>query len=74
LNLPDIAGAKVLEILKADEQTKNLPITVVSADATTKQMEYILSKGADQYLTKPIDIRQLIKIFDLYLKKTFYDQ
>lgn len=74
LNLPDIAGAKVLEILKADEETKDLPITVVSADATTKQMEYILSKGADQYLTKPINIRQLIKIFDLYLKETSYDQ
>ena len=37
LNLPDIAGAKVLELLKGDKETKNLPITVVSADASTKK-------------------------------------
>jgi CheY-like chemotaxis protein len=68
LNLPDTSGAKVLETLKSDPETKHLPIVVVSADATTKQMELILSKGADQYITKPINVGQLIKIFDQYLK------
>lgn len=68
LNLPDTSGAKVLETIKSDSETKHLPIVVVSADATTKQMELILSKGADQYITKPINVGQLVKIFDQYLK------
>ena len=73
LNLPDTSGAKVLETLKNDPDTKDLPIVVVSADATTKQMEFILSKGADQYITKPINVGQLIKIFDQYLKYTTHE-
>jgi PAS domain S-box-containing protein len=73
LNLPDTSGAKVLETLKNDPETKDLPIVVVSADATTKQMEFILSKGADQYITKPINVGQLIKIFDQYLKYATYE-
>ena len=73
LNLPDTSGSKVLETLKSDPDTRNLPIVVVSADATTKQMEFILSKGADQYITKPINVGQLIKIFDQYLKYTTHE-
>jgi CheY-like chemotaxis protein len=72
-NLPDTSGAKVLETHKNDPETTNLPIVVVSADATTKQMEFILSKGADQYITKPINVGQLIKIFDQYLKYTTHE-
>lgn len=73
LNLPDIPGSKVLEALKSDPETKDLPILVVSADATSKQMENILSKGANQYITKPINVGQLIKIFDQYLKYSTYE-
>lgn len=73
LNLPDTSGAVVLEKLKSDPETKELPVVVVSADATTKQMELILSKGADQYITKPINVGQLIRIFDQYLKYKAYE-
>lgn len=73
LNLPDTSGGVILETLKSDPETKELPIVVVSADATTKQMELILAKGADQYITKPINVGQLIKIFDQYLKYTTHE-
>ena len=72
-NSKSLLISKFLETLKNDPETTNLPIVVVSADATTKQMEFILSKGADQYITKPINVGQLIKIFDQYLKYTTHE-
>ncbi len=68
LNLPDSNGAKILEILKRNEETREIPVIVVSADATTKHIEEILEMGADQYITKPINIGQMISIFHHYLK------
>lgn len=68
LNLPDTHGSKVLEILKSDPETKEIPIIVVSADATSKQIEEMLLKGAVRYVTKPINLSDMITIFDQYLK------
>lgn len=73
LNLPDISGIEVLDTLKNDPQTKDLAVIVVSADATSKQMDYVLAKGADQYLTKPVQLAQLIRVFELYLKKDSHE-
>ncbi len=67
LNLPDVHGSLVLDQLKADSKTKSYPVIVVSADATPKQIEEMLEKGATGYITKPIVISDLIKIFDRYL-------
>lgn len=68
LNLPDVFGAKVLEMLKSDSKTRNIPVIILSADATTKQIDEMLKKGADRYLTKPLNLVDMIGIFDSYLK------
>lgn len=68
LNLPDTHGSKVLEILKSDPDTNEIPVIVVSADATSKQVEEMLMKGAERYVTKPINLSDMITIFDQYLK------
>lgn len=68
LNLPDTHGSKVLEILKSDPETNEIPVIVVSADATSKQIEEMLMKGAERYVTKPINLSDMITIFDQYLK------
>ncbi|RIW15141.1 PAS domain S-box protein [Algoriphagus lacus] len=68
LNLPDTHGSKVLEILKSDPETNGIPVIVLSADATSKQIEEVLMTGADRYVTKPINLSDMINIFDHYLK------
>jgi PAS domain S-box-containing protein len=67
LNLPDTHGAKVLETLKSDPETNGLPVIVLSADATSKQIEEMLMKGAERYVTKPINLSDMIAIFNQYL-------
>lgn len=64
LHLPGLAGDEVLRSLKADPQTCDIPVVMISADATTKQIERLLALGARQYLTKPLDVRQLLEVLD----------
>ena len=62
VNLPDISGDVVLNRLKANPATANIPVVVLSADATPRQMEKLLSSGAAHYLTKPLDMEQFFKV------------
>lgn len=64
LNLPDLDGAEILKELRADPKTASIPVIVVSADAMPRQMQHLLSAGATAYLTKPIDIRDLLVKID----------
>jgi PAS domain S-box-containing protein len=60
LHLPDLHGREVLERLKRDPATAEIPIVILSADATPAQFERLLAAGAAGYLTKPIDVRSLL--------------
>jgi two-component system, sensor histidine kinase and response regulator len=66
LHLPDIPGWEVLGRLKADATTRNIPVVVISADATAGQIKKLLSTGASAYLTKPLDIDQFMSAFDKF--------
>lgn len=60
LHLPDIPGREVLRRLRLDPLTSDIPVVVVSADATSGQIRRILAEGAAAYLTKPIDVKQFV--------------
>ena len=64
LHLPDMPGLEVLERLRADRGTSDIPVWVVSADATRSQRQRLLGAGADGYLTKPIDVAEVIGVLD----------
>lgn len=67
MHLPDISGMELLRHLKADPATENLPVVVVSADAVPAQIEEALSAGALRYLTKPVDVNELLIVLDAVL-------
>ena len=64
LHLPDIHGVEVLRRLKALPQTADVPVAILSADATPGQVERLQSLGATAYLTKPIDIGSALDLLD----------
>lgn len=55
LQLPDLPGDEVLRQLQADEDTRHIPVVMVSADATKGQARRLMDLGARAYLTKPLD-------------------
>ena len=64
LHLPDLRGDEVLARLRADKRTREIPVVVISADATTRQIQRLLAAGARNYLTKPLDIGQFFRVID----------
>ena len=65
LHLPDMPGEDVLNRLKLDPATNAIPVVILSADATQRQIDSLLKCGATDYLTKPID---LVLFFDILEK------
>jgi PAS domain S-box-containing protein len=55
LHLPDLPGAAVLRRLRYLESTRDIPVIVVTADASPKSTRELLEAGAARYITKPVD-------------------
>jgi CheY-like chemotaxis protein len=70
LHLPDIDGSEVLRHLSEDPITSSIPVIIVSADATPTQVNRLLASGAYAYLTKPLDVRQLLDLLDQLLERS----
>lgn len=62
LHLPDMTGEEVLRRLKADPSTREIPVVVLSADASKGQVDRLTREGADDYLTKPLDVTRFLGV------------
>jgi signal transduction histidine kinase/ActR/RegA family two-component response regulator len=64
LHLPGMPGEEILKRLKSDPDTDDIPVIVLSADATESRMERLHDAGADAYLRKPLDVRRFLAVVD----------
>ena len=64
LNLPDMHGSQILHLLQQDPVTADIPVVILSADATPSQIERLLTAGARNYLTKPFDLEPFLAVVD----------
>ncbi|WP_317928648.1 PAS domain-containing protein [Halioxenophilus sp. WMMB6] len=62
INMPGMDGYEVLAILRSDEQTANIPVIALSANATNQDIKRALEVGFSDYLTKPVDVEQLAAV------------
>ena len=69
LMLPDEDGLTVLKKLRADHSLKDLRIIIVSAKSTELDKVRGLDLGADDYLTKPFGIMELISRVKAQLRR-----
>lgn len=71
LMMPKMNGIQALEKLKADEQTKDIPVIMLSNIAESTHETHALALGAEQYLIKsqylPMEIVKIVK--EILLKK-----
>lgn len=58
--MPGLNGFEVLQQLRENENTANIPTILVTAKDTPDDIEHGLRLGADDYLPKPFDPRELI--------------
>ena len=60
LNLPDLDGLTICRELRRDAATRELPILMLTARGSERDRVTGLELGADDYLTKPFSMRELI--------------
>ena len=60
LSLPVMDGWQATTTIKGDEETKRIPIIVLTAHAMAGDREKALEAGADEYDTKPIEFKRLL--------------
>jgi len=64
LNLPDMHGSDLLVRARNNPLTAQIPVIILSADASPSRIERMLQAGARNYLTKPFDIKRLLCLVD----------
>jgi len=67
--LPKLNGYKVCRLLKFDERYKHIPILMLTAKTQAKDKTLGKETGADEYLTKPFDIEELLAKVKSYLSE-----
>ena len=58
--LPNISGIEVLKKLRADSEMKNIPVIMLTARNMENDKVEGLEGGADDYITKPFSIKELL--------------
>jgi len=72
--MPKMDGLEATRIIKAGETTKNVPIIALTSFAMDGDRERILSAGCDGYITKPVNIHELLKTVENYCQKVLTSQ
>jgi two-component system cell cycle response regulator DivK len=62
IQLPDLDGVQALRRLRADTRTATIPILALTAQAMRGDRERFLAEGFDGYVSKPVNVRELIGI------------
>jgi len=60
LEMPRVDGWEATRRLKADPQTRDIPIIALSAHALAGEREKALASGCDEFDTKPIEFERLV--------------
>ena len=60
IRLPDMSGLDVLQRMRMDKRTASIPVLAVTAEAMYGDRERLENAGFDGYLSKPIDIDELL--------------
>jgi signal transduction histidine kinase/CheY-like chemotaxis protein len=64
IHLPDASGQELLKLIKANPDTVDIPVIMISADAVPEQIDAALAAGASCYLTKPVQLPELLRQVD----------
>jgi len=64
INLPGMNGFETLDVLKREPNTKDIPVIALSANAMEHNIKQGLDAGFINYLTKPLNMQQLVDVFN----------
>ena len=66
--MPKMHGYDVCKLAKSNDRTKNIPIIMLTAHAQSKDMQEAVKSGAEAFITKPFEPKELIEKIEKFLK------
>lgn len=67
INIPGLNGLELARRLKSDASLASIPLIATTANVLLGDRERCLEAGCDEYLAKPLDVRELQSILRTYL-------
>ncbi|MEK9627698.1 MAG: GAF domain-containing protein [Nitrospinota bacterium] len=67
IHLPEMDGLTAFKELKKVDETENIPVIALTADAMTIDIQRAIDMGFHSYITKPIDVKMFIETLDSVL-------
>ena len=69
ISMPEVTGIMMLEFVRRRPDWKDLPVIMLSSEATDVQIDEALKLGADDYVTKPVSVDELETAMQTAFKK-----
>jgi PAS domain S-box-containing protein len=66
MHLPDLSGEQVLRRLRTQDETRTIPVVVLTADATDATRTPAVEELANGFITKPIGVEALLDLVDRF--------
>jgi signal transduction histidine kinase/CheY-like chemotaxis protein len=67
IKMNGLDGLETIKIIRDNEKDKNIPIVAVSANVFNEDKEIAIKSGADDFLAKPVDEKELLSVLSNYL-------
>ena len=71
-HMPKMTGIQAIKAIKANPETRNIPVLLITGDPTEENIAKAFEAGARDYLTKPFNELELISRVKAALKDSFY--
>ena len=65
--MPTMNGFEACRQLRSREQTRNIPVVLVTTRSEPEYLETGFQCGCDDYITKPVDSKELLRVLESYL-------
>jgi DNA-binding response OmpR family regulator len=69
ISMPEVTGIMMLEFVRRRPEWNDLPVIMLSSEATDVQIDEALALGADAYVTKPVSVDELEAAMETSFKK-----
>ena len=70
IHMPKMSGLEAIRYIRKDEDMKHIPIIALTALVMPGDSDRCLEAGANEYLSKPVSLRELNEMIEILLSNT----